>query len=114
LGGWRGGDRRGARQPAGPEPAPPRPLAPSRPAQAEPPSRSPLGPDDGRRFRRGRLIHRLLQSLPSLEPQRREAAGRAFLDSPLHDRFSSADQQGIEQLCAAFESRLEAAGGAFI
>src|SRR5512138_904410 len=87
-----------ARRPAGPEPAPPQPLAPSRPAQMEPPSRSPLGPDDGRRFRRGRLIHRLLQSLPALEPQRRAAAGRAFLDSPLH---GLAGDEGEEILAEA-------------
>ena len=80
-----------ARRPAPPEPAPPQPFAPSRPAESEPPSRSPLGPDLGRRFRRGLLIHRLLQSLPALEPSRRAAAGRAFLQSPLHDL--SAPQQ---------------------
>ncbi len=74
-----------AHRPAPPEPAPPQPLAPSRPAEAEPPTRSPLGPDSGRRFRRGLLIHRLLQSLPDLAPAERAAAGRAFLQSPLHD-----------------------------
>jgi ATP-dependent helicase/nuclease subunit A len=69
---------------AAPEPAPPQPLAPSRPTEAEPPSRSPLGADGGNRFRRGLLIHRLLQSLPDLAPEARADAGRAFLASPLH------------------------------
>ena len=35
-------------------------------ARAEPSVRSPLGADDGARFVRGRLIHRLLQTLPEL------------------------------------------------
>lgn len=80
-----------AARPAPAEPAPPQPLAPSRPADSEPPSRSPLGPDAGRRFRRGLLIHRLLQSLPELAPDARAAAASTFLASPLHDL--SPDQQ---------------------
>jgi ATP-dependent helicase/nuclease subunit A len=67
-----------------PEPAPPRPLAPSRPRTQDPAVRSPLGPDQGRRFQRGLLIHRLLQSLPELPPERRPAAAERFLASPLH------------------------------
>jgi ATP-dependent helicase/nuclease subunit A len=65
------------------EPAPTRPLAPSRPDEA-PPVRSPLGDDDGSRFRRGLLIHRLLQTLPELPPARRAAAGRRFLGQANH------------------------------
>jgi ATP-dependent helicase/nuclease subunit A len=41
--------------------------------------RSPLGDDDGRRFRRGRLVHRLLQTLPELAESGRDAAARRFL-----------------------------------
>jgi ATP-dependent helicase/nuclease subunit A len=66
-----------------PEPAPTRPLAPSRPDEA-PPVRSPLGDDDGTRFRRGRLIHRLLQTLPELPVARRAAAGQRFLGQAHH------------------------------
>jgi ATP-dependent helicase/nuclease subunit A len=44
--------------------------------------RSPLGADDGRRFRRGRLVHRLLQTLPELAEDAREAAARRFLARP--------------------------------
>ena len=65
------------------EPTPGRPLAPSRPDEA-PPVRSPLGDDDGRQFRRGRLIHRLLQTLPELPAERRAAAGRRFLAQAHH------------------------------
>ena len=73
-----------AGSPPPPEPAPPRPLAPSRPAGDEPTVRSPLGPDQGRRFRRGRLIHRLLQTLPDLPPAAREDACLRFLARAVH------------------------------
>jgi len=71
--------------PPPPEAVPPRPLAPSRPSGEEPPVRSPLGPDEGRRFKRGRLVHRLLQGLPDLAPAARAAAAARFLASPAHD-----------------------------
>ncbi len=61
------------------EPSPPRPLAPSREAEDEPPVRSPLGHDGGTSFQRGRLIHRLLQSLPDLAAEARREAGARFL-----------------------------------
>ena len=67
-----------------PEPAPPKPLAPSRPADLEPAVRSPLGADDGLRFRRGLIVHRLLQSLPDLPAARRRLAAERFLARPLH------------------------------
>lgn len=66
------------------EPSPPRPLAPSRPSQSEPAVRSPLGGDRGKQFRRGRLIHRLLQTLPDLPPDQRFKAGQRFLAQRLH------------------------------
>ncbi|MBI3710748.1 MAG: double-strand break repair helicase AddA [Proteobacteria bacterium] len=66
------------------EPVPPRPLVPSAPQGPEPPVRGPFAGDDGRRFRRGRLIHRLLQTLPELPAERRHAAARAFLRRPVH------------------------------
>ena len=67
-----------------PEPLPPKPLAPSRPTAIEPSVRSPLGDDHGAAFQRGRLIHRLLQSLPELPPERRGAAAERFLALPVH------------------------------
>lgn len=76
-----------------------RPLTPSKPDMDEPGLTSPLesralsdnvaprdrgplaGPrDDGARFRRGLVIHRLLQTLPDLPPADRAAAGVRFLD----------------------------------
>ncbi len=73
-----------ARAPAPSEPEPSRPLTPSRPDEDEPAVRSPLGADDGRRFRRGLLLHRLFETLPELSPEVREAAARRFLSRPGH------------------------------
>jgi ATP-dependent helicase/nuclease subunit A len=73
-----------ATEPAPAEPEPSRPLTPSRPEQAEPAVRSPLGADDGERFRRGLLLHRLFQTLPELEPGIRAAAAARFLAGPAH------------------------------
>jgi ATP-dependent helicase/nuclease subunit A len=56
-----------------------RPLSPSRPDGEEPPVRSPLGPDGREAFRRGILIHRLLQALPDVAPERRREAALAYL-----------------------------------
>jgi ATP-dependent helicase/nuclease subunit A len=59
--------------------AAPRPLTPSRPDGEEPPVRPPLQPDGRDAFRRGILIHRLLQALPDLPPDSRRAAALSFL-----------------------------------
>lgn len=70
------------RRPPPIEPAPSRPLAPSK-LDEDPPARSPLaGEMTG--YKRGRLVHRLLQTLPDIAADRREAAARRFLASPLH------------------------------
>ncbi|MEE9299573.1 MAG: double-strand break repair helicase AddA [Alphaproteobacteria bacterium] len=69
-----------ARRPAPSEPASPRPLSPSRAAPEEPPARSPLEPANG--FMRGRLIHRLLEILPGLRPERRAMAAERYLARP--------------------------------
>ena len=70
--------------PAPPEPEPSRPLTPSKPDGAEPAVRSPLGEDDGARFQRGILVHRLLQTLPDLPRDLRESACRRFLARQAH------------------------------
>jgi ATP-dependent helicase/nuclease subunit A len=66
------------------EPDPPRPLFPSRPPGDEPPTLSPLKTAGRDRFKRGLLVHRLLQSLPALPPAERDAAARRFLGLPTH------------------------------
>jgi ATP-dependent helicase/nuclease subunit A len=71
-----------ARAPAAPEPSPSRPLAPSR-AEQEPPVRSPVDDaDDLNRFKRGTIIHYLMQWLPELPPEHRAAAARHHLARP--------------------------------
>ena len=77
-----------ARTPPRADPAPPRPLAPSRPTLAEPSARSPLGvlagERDGGGFKRGLLVHRLLQILPGIGPVLRRPAAQRFLARPVH------------------------------
>lgn len=65
------------------EPTPPRPLVPSR-DEDETVASSPLGTDQGRRFHRGLLVHRLLETLPSIDPVERERAAKAWLARPIH------------------------------
>ncbi|MBV8534554.1 MAG: UvrD-helicase domain-containing protein, partial [Alphaproteobacteria bacterium] len=83
------------------EPDPPRPLVPSRPEGDEPPPLAPFpmgAPSDAaadtRRFRRGRLVHRLLQTLPDLPPVDRAAAARHFLARSAH-RLPPAEQEAL-------------------
>ena len=76
------------------EPDPPRPLAPSRPSGAEPPALSPLAAQGRDRFKRGLLVHRLLQALPELPIEEREIAARRFLALATH-RLTAAEQDEI-------------------
>lgn len=93
-----------ARQPAPAEPSPPRPLAPSRPESDEPAMSSPLGPDRGRRFRRGLLVHRLLELLPELPPEvRREGAAR-FLSRQAAELSAAAQTALAGEVLAVLES----------
>jgi ATP-dependent helicase/nuclease subunit A len=80
--------------PPKPEPSPPRPLAPSRPGVADPAARSPLSEAPGAGLLRGRLVHRLLQSLPELPPAARAAAARRFLALPVHG-LDAAQQEAL-------------------
>ncbi|WP_119677304.1 double-strand break repair helicase AddA [Indioceanicola profundi] len=73
-----------ARAGAPSEPTPTRPLTPSRPDKAEPSVRSPLGPDDGLGFKRGNLIHKLLQILPDMPAARWREAAEGWLARPAH------------------------------
>lgn len=61
------------------EPAPTRPLTPSRLLEEEPPVLSPLAGGEDWRYRRGHLIHRLLQTLPELPEPERAASARLWL-----------------------------------
>jgi ATP-dependent helicase/nuclease subunit A len=67
------------------EPVPSVPLAPSKPGEDEPAARGPLEQDDDWRFRRGIIVHRILEVLPQLPPQKWEAALAAYLARPALD-----------------------------
>jgi ATP-dependent helicase/nuclease subunit A len=75
------------------EPDPPKPLAPSKPEDA-PAAASPLGADDGARFKRGLIVHKLLENLPDLAAEDRESAAQRFLARPGHD-LEAAEQTEI-------------------
>ncbi len=66
------------------EPDPPRPLFPSRPGDEAPPVLSPLNTRGRDRFKRGLLVHRLLQGLPELPLAERAVAAQRFLALPTH------------------------------
>jgi ATP-dependent helicase/nuclease subunit A len=66
------------------EPDPPQPLAPSRPSEPEPSTLSPIGTDQGYRFKRGLLVHRLLELLPNVPPVSWSNAAERFLTRRAH------------------------------
>ncbi len=71
-------------RPAPDEPDPPKPLLPSQPSGSEPATLSPLAAGGRDRFKRGLLVHRLLQTLPELPPEDRAEAAARFLGLPVH------------------------------
>ena len=78
------------------------------------PAAAPHAPGDplGARFRRGNLVHALLQSLPDLAADQRESAGRAFLARPGHG-LGAAQQADIlaEALAVMADPAIAAAFG---
>jgi ATP-dependent helicase/nuclease subunit A len=81
-----------AARPIGDEPRPPRPLAPSS-AGEEQAADPPLPPGQAAQAaRRGVLIHRLLERLPELPPEAREAKGATWLARNAAD-FTSDEQE---------------------
>jgi len=91
------------------EEVPPRPLTPSRPDEDEPPPRSPLGDDRGAAFRRGLLIHALLQALPEIDPAGRRGAAEAWLARPAHGLDAAAQAEIAEVTLAVLEDSAFAA-----
>ncbi|MCS6932668.1 MAG: double-strand break repair helicase AddA [Acetobacteraceae bacterium] len=86
---------------APPDAPPASPLAPSR-LGGEGPAASPGGRDDpaGLRFRRGRLVHALLQHLPAWPEAEREAAGTRFLARSGHGLSPEAAQEALAEALA--------------
>ena len=92
-----------ARRAPPPEPEPARPLVPSR-ADGEAPSvRSPLAEDGPDPYQRGRLIHRLLQSLPELPAEARAPAAAAFLARPVHRLEADARAEIAAEVAAVLD-----------
>ena len=79
------------------------PLRPSRPNQPEPPVFSPAQADGRRRFRRGALIHRLLQLLPGLPPD----TWTAVLNRHACPEASGLDPEDFEQIIRQIRKILE-------
>jgi ATP-dependent helicase/nuclease subunit A len=90
------------------------PIAPSRlEGEAEPPAAAPHGAGDpgGRRFRRGLLIHGLLQHLPEHEEARWEELARRHLARPGHGLDPSEQEATLAETLAVL--RHPALAGAF-
>jgi len=85
------------------EPRPSRPLAPSR-SEPDPAAISPLRAEGGADpYQRGRLIHRLLQTLPDLSPESRLAAARSYLQRPVHGLTSDAAEALAREALAVLD-----------
>lgn len=93
-----------ATQPTPAEPTPPSPLNPSRPDNDDPPIRSPLGDDDGARFKRGLLIHRLLQTLPNTPPEQWDETTRRYLALATHELSEEQQFEIHRETLAVLES----------
>ena len=87
------------RQPP-PERIPPRPLAPSRPDDLEPATRSPVSAGTTDSFRRGLIIHHLLQLLPEVAEKDRAVAAQRYLARPVHDLSEVNQKSYAEEVLA--------------
>ena len=90
------------RRPPSAEPTPPKPLAPSRFVEA-PAVLSPLVGAETGRYRRGRLVHRLLESLPDLPAAERAGAGRALLERVASDLDGATRRSILEETMAVLD-----------
>ena len=79
------------------EPFPPRPLMPSRPSGKENPAISPLKAEDNQRFVRGNVTHKLLQILPDLAVDKREAAARKYTALAAHKLNKDIQQDIVKE-----------------
>lgn len=85
----------------GPEPRPPRPLAPSSLGEDDAPDPpAPAGPHAMLAARRGTLMHRLIERLPELPAEERQAAGLAWLARSAGD-FDPAERLAMVQSAMA-------------
>jgi ATP-dependent helicase/nuclease subunit A len=91
------------------EPDPPQPLVPSRPSEPEPATYSPVGADQGYRFKRGLLVHRLLELLPNVARESWPAAADRFLTRRAHGLSSEQAAEIRDEVLRILEDPLLAA-----
>lgn len=82
------------------EERPPRPLTPSRPSESDPAHISPLLASANHRFKRGNIIHALLQTLPDIAEEKREAAAQLHLKSPAHALNTEEQKEIVKEVMA--------------
>ena len=83
---------------------PPKPLAPSRMMEDDEIHQSPLGGDQGQSFKRGLLIHKLLELLPDLPEAKRRDAAERFLAQPVHALDADQQREITSETIAIFEN----------
>lgn len=67
------------------EPSPAKPFSPSKIEPEAPPAFGPFAGDQTDRFKRGLLVHKLLETLPGLDPASHEQAAKDWLAQPGHE-----------------------------
>jgi ATP-dependent helicase/nuclease subunit A len=90
--------------PAPAEQSPTNPLQPSRPTPEEPPAQGPFGSSDESRFKRGLLVHKLLETLPALVPEARAQAAQKWLAQPAHGLNHDAQAAILEETLNVLEN----------
>lgn len=96
-------------RPAAREVPPPKPLAPSREADVEPPVVSPVGTRNSGRFRRGIIVHKLLEVLPELPRAARRRAAEQYLARPAHELDPDAQGRIADEVLAVLQDETFAA-----
>ncbi|MBM08452.1 MAG: double-strand break repair helicase AddA [Magnetovibrio sp.] len=86
-----------------PEPYPVQPLTASDP-EREHTVRSPISKNNGPTFKRGLLIHTLLETLPDLEPAKRPEAARQFLNLPTHKLNPEEQKATLREVLSILEN----------
>lgn len=82
------------------EPAPAVPLAPSRPTDEEPAAMGPLAQSEDWRFRRGIVVHKILEILPQIAPEKRASALAAALARPALDLDAPRQKELAQEIMA--------------
>ena len=86
------------------ESTPPNPLQPSRPSPEEPPAAGPFDAEDSSRFKRGLLVHKLLETLPALNPDKRRAAAAQWLAQSAHSLDAEQQAAILSETLAVLEN----------